>query len=356
MVASAILGEVREGATPGHPQPHNPALTLPRPRPLQLNPGIASYLNPNLHPNPTPPHTQIDQSASALERVLLDGGPTRIFVPADVELLTADVASIKQLFHADGDGVEWQVRPWGVDFLVLGAWRGRRKVELLRACTCTRGPMRTSTATRSKPIQTTTATPKRNQPQDIDTALSGVTAILSLMEVPTQQLVQRHSTLRRQALISGTTSNPGSAGGAPLNRTSSPSGSPRFGGMGGLFGGGGAAAAAAAQGSVTQQPAGGLASRLGAMSSFSSTVAGDRGLSVISQHSAYPASDASGMRTPPGARTPPRGEHRRTSSAGSGVGASPLPGSYAVAPVGRGLSGAEAVNNDQVRRGCQRRA
>ncbi len=144
------------------------------------------------------------------------------------------------------------------------------------------------------------------------------------MEAPTPALVQRHTALRRHALLSG--GGGASMGGRP---PSSPGGSPRAGGSGGGAGGifGGAPLTAG--------------SRLGTVSSVSSAAPGG------------PRSDASGLLTPPGARTPPRGEHRRTASAGGGAAPrspSPLPGSYAVMPVGAG-GGAELANNDQVRAG-----
>lgn len=47
---------------------------------------------------------------SAYEHVLLDGGPTRVFIPADVDLINADLAQVKNLFYADGDGISRQVR------------------------------------------------------------------------------------------------------------------------------------------------------------------------------------------------------------------------------------------------------
>lgn len=42
----------------------------------------------------------------ALERVLLDGGPCRWFVPADVPALEQDLLKLRALFHADGDGLD----------------------------------------------------------------------------------------------------------------------------------------------------------------------------------------------------------------------------------------------------------
>ena len=82
----------------------------------------------------------LKEAAAALERCLLDGGAARVFVPADVELISADVAALKQLFHAEGDGLGWQ---------------------------------------------------------EVDSALARVGALLQLMAAPTQALVQRHMGLRR---------------------------------------------------------------------------------------------------------------------------------------------------------------
>jgi hypothetical protein len=90
------------------------------------------YNTHNTHaPDPTPharqthTHSSPPKVAAALQRVLLDGGPARVFVPADVELVGADVASVKQLFNADGDGVDWQVGGWmGVGCRLCGGNQG----------------------------------------------------------------------------------------------------------------------------------------------------------------------------------------------------------------------------------------
>eukprot|EP00798_Chlamydomonas_sp_ICE-L_P003064 gene3064-13083_t len=44
-------------------------------------------------------------SMQAMERVLLDGGPCRWFIPSDVSMLESDLWHLHQLFHADGDGL-----------------------------------------------------------------------------------------------------------------------------------------------------------------------------------------------------------------------------------------------------------
>ncbi|MEW5311979.1 MAG: hypothetical protein WDW38_003645 [Sanguina aurantia] len=44
-------------------------------------------------------------SAQAHERVLLDGGPCRWYTPADVPMLLEDLAKLKGLFYADGEGL-----------------------------------------------------------------------------------------------------------------------------------------------------------------------------------------------------------------------------------------------------------
>ncbi|PRW45372.1 hypothetical protein C2E21_5977 [Chlorella sorokiniana] len=43
--------------------------------------------------------------ASAVQSVLLDGGPYRLFTPQDVDLLEADLAQMRAMFYADGDGI-----------------------------------------------------------------------------------------------------------------------------------------------------------------------------------------------------------------------------------------------------------
>ncbi|KAK2078367.1 hypothetical protein QBZ16_003207 [Prototheca wickerhamii] len=45
---------------------------------------------------------------AALEQVLLDGGPLRLFVPDDVDVLEADLAALQALFHADADGLDME--------------------------------------------------------------------------------------------------------------------------------------------------------------------------------------------------------------------------------------------------------
>jgi hypothetical protein len=50
-------------------------------------------------------HALLKECCLALERVLLDGGPLRQFVPADVEALKDDLHALKELFVADGEGV-----------------------------------------------------------------------------------------------------------------------------------------------------------------------------------------------------------------------------------------------------------
>lgn len=44
--------------------------------------------------------------ATCYERILLDGGPYRLFVPTDLDILDADVGSLKSLFVADGEGLQ----------------------------------------------------------------------------------------------------------------------------------------------------------------------------------------------------------------------------------------------------------
>jgi hypothetical protein len=41
--------------------------------------------------------------------VLLDGGPCRLFIPADVMHLESDLRRLRHLFYADGDGVDRDV-------------------------------------------------------------------------------------------------------------------------------------------------------------------------------------------------------------------------------------------------------
>ncbi|GIL74409.1 hypothetical protein Vretifemale_4288 [Volvox reticuliferus] len=45
-------------------------------------------------------------SVQAAERVLLDGGPCRWFMPADVQAIDQDMHKLRALFHADGDGLD----------------------------------------------------------------------------------------------------------------------------------------------------------------------------------------------------------------------------------------------------------
>ncbi|EFN53089.1 hypothetical protein CHLNCDRAFT_137406 [Chlorella variabilis] len=42
---------------------------------------------------------------SAVQSVLLDGGPFRLFTPQDVDMLEADMAQMRAMFYADGDGI-----------------------------------------------------------------------------------------------------------------------------------------------------------------------------------------------------------------------------------------------------------
>lgn len=44
-------------------------------------------------------------SMQAFERVLLDGGPTRLYIPADVECIQQDLYRLKGLFYAEGAGL-----------------------------------------------------------------------------------------------------------------------------------------------------------------------------------------------------------------------------------------------------------
>ncbi|PSC73790.1 hypothetical protein C2E20_3044 [Micractinium conductrix] len=41
----------------------------------------------------------------AVQSVLLDGGPFRLFTPQDVDMLEADMAQMRAMFYADGDGI-----------------------------------------------------------------------------------------------------------------------------------------------------------------------------------------------------------------------------------------------------------
>lgn len=44
-------------------------------------------------------------AVECFERVLLDGGPYRLFVPSDVQLLEHDVLKMRLLFLGDGEGL-----------------------------------------------------------------------------------------------------------------------------------------------------------------------------------------------------------------------------------------------------------
>ena len=47
----------------------------------------------------------MEASVECFERVLLDGGPYRLFVPSDVQLLEHDVLKMRLLFLGDGEGL-----------------------------------------------------------------------------------------------------------------------------------------------------------------------------------------------------------------------------------------------------------
>ncbi|KAI8470006.1 MAG: hypothetical protein J3K34DRAFT_521690 [Monoraphidium minutum] len=223
--------------------------------------------------------------AAALERALLDGGPARIFIPADVESLAADLASVKQLFHADGDGVPWQ---------------------------------------------------------DIDTALAGVAALLPVMETPTPALVTRHTAARRSALLGAGPSARG-AGSPPAGSPRFGFGGGLFSQAAG--GGGGAAAGGAGGPQQGGQPG----SRLSSVSNVSSAAAGGGSAAQPSSlQLQHPGGGGGGDAPPPGARTPPGGGagHRRTSSAGSGAGA--MAGVCGAAPLLGPVGAADMASNDQV--------
>ena len=50
-------------------------------------------------------HALLKECALALERVLLEGGPLRLFISADVEHLEEDMGVLKELFMAGGEGL-----------------------------------------------------------------------------------------------------------------------------------------------------------------------------------------------------------------------------------------------------------
>ncbi len=52
------------------------------------------------------------ECAAAIERVLLDGGPCRVFIPADADCMQQDIARLRTLFYADGDGLDTKVSYW----------------------------------------------------------------------------------------------------------------------------------------------------------------------------------------------------------------------------------------------------
>lgn len=47
----------------------------------------------------------VTNCAKCYERVLLDGGASRLFLPSDVDVLESDVARFKDFFQADGEGL-----------------------------------------------------------------------------------------------------------------------------------------------------------------------------------------------------------------------------------------------------------
>lgn len=155
------------------------------------------------------------------------------------------------------------------------------------------------------------------------------------METPTRALIDRHTALRRQALLAGAAGAGYTAGytsGYASARSSSPSGSPRV-----IMGPSGMLS------SAQQQPPG---SRLATVSNVSS----------IAASSTVPSQYVGGQRVTTGdlpvtgARTPPPGgeHHRRTSSAGSGISStSPLPGTFGGVMMGP-LAASDLANNDQV--------
>jgi hypothetical protein len=55
---------------------------------------------------PPLPQALLHASAQAFLRLLLDGGPCRLFIPADVMHLESDLRRLRALFYADGDGVD----------------------------------------------------------------------------------------------------------------------------------------------------------------------------------------------------------------------------------------------------------
>eukprot|EP00775_Hariotina_reticulata_P003791 gene3791-4049_t len=88
----------------------------------------------------------LKEAVVALERALLDGGPCRWYIPADVTHLTDDLEGLRRLFFAEGDGL---------------------------------------------------------QMQDINATLAGLSAVLKLMGQHTGPLVEAHRAARRAALLSG---------------------------------------------------------------------------------------------------------------------------------------------------------
>ncbi|PNH06774.1 hypothetical protein TSOC_006838, partial [Tetrabaena socialis] len=61
----------------------------------------------------------------AVERVFLDGGPCRWFIPTDVTALDQDLQKVRALFYADGEGLEQTVIDAELE-------RARRLLPLMR--------------------------------------------------------------------------------------------------------------------------------------------------------------------------------------------------------------------------------
>ncbi len=71
------------------------------------------------------PQALLNASAQAFLRLLLDGGPCRLFIPADVMHLESDLRRLRALFYADGDGVDRDTIDAQLKTIMqVGAWRG----------------------------------------------------------------------------------------------------------------------------------------------------------------------------------------------------------------------------------------